>query len=265
MAEIRSERVQQRLFCQHSWGLPTPVRTATLGGGPESWLVAGNPMNFCPTFARLSRSRTTSGDLTRSLSSEDDLPGPPHNPEVTGSNPVPATKRPGQGPDRAWLPPSWGGLPPALLKGFYRLLRCPDRSRDELFEHAGGVGLHAREHVPVGLDREARRGVAEPFADDLDGNAGCDEQRAVGVAQLVQPDDRHAGASGDAFEGLGDGVGMDGSPPPSVNIHLAASMPAARCSACCHSRHAVRMPTVVGSRSMRLRDRGVFPRVSCTS
>jgi hypothetical protein len=80
--------------------------------------------------------------------------------------------------------------------------------RHEPFEHPSGVGLHAGQDVLVRLDREGGRGVTEPFAHDLDGNAGCDEQRAVGVAQ--QPDDRHAGASGDALEGLRDGVGMDG-------------------------------------------------------
>ena len=48
--------------------------------------------------------------------------------------------------------------------------------------------LHAGQDVLVGLDREGDVGVAEPFADDLDGDAFLDEQAAVGVAEVVEPD-----------------------------------------------------------------------------
>jgi hypothetical protein len=74
--------------------------------------------------------------------------------------------------------------------------------RDELLEHFGGVGLHAGEHVLVGVDGECGGGVAEAFADDLDGDACPDEQCAVGVSEVVQSDDWHASSAGDAFEGL---------------------------------------------------------------
>ena len=39
---------------------------------------------------------------------------------------------------------------------------------DERFEDVGGVGLHAGQHVLVGLDGEGDVGVTEPFADHLD-------------------------------------------------------------------------------------------------
>ena len=80
---------------------------------------------------------------------------------------------------------------------------------DECCDGAGGVGLHAGEHVLVGLDGEHGAGVSEPFGHDLGGDSGGDEQGAVGVAEVVEADDRQAGATGDAFERLADGMGMD--------------------------------------------------------
>ena len=59
--------------------------------------------------------------------------------------------------------------------------------------------------------------------------------------------------------------GCIGSPLPSVKIQSAELMPAACWSVRCQVRHAVRTPTVVGSRSMRRRALAVFPRVSCSS
>jgi hypothetical protein len=72
-------------------------------------------------------------------------------------------------------------------------------------------GFHrSAQDVLVGLDGAGDVGVAEPLGDDFDGHALIDQQAAVGVAQVIEPDDGDAGAKGDAFEGLGDGVRMDG-------------------------------------------------------
>lgn len=69
--------------------------------------------------------------------------------------------------------------------------RClPGGGGDEPGEAGGGVGAHARQQVLVGVDGEGRVGVAEAFGDDLDRRAGGDEQRGVGVAEVVEPDPR---------------------------------------------------------------------------
>jgi hypothetical protein len=59
--------------------------------------------------------------------------------------------------------------------------RLPTGGRDEPGEAVGGFGAHAGEQVLVGVHREDRVGVPEPFGDDLDRGARCDEQRSVGV------------------------------------------------------------------------------------
>ena len=74
---------------------------------------------------------------------------------------------------------------------------------EECFEGAGGVGSHAGEGVLVGLDGEHELGVAESFGDDLRVHVGGEEQAGVGVAQVVEPDDRDGGAAHDAVEGSG--------------------------------------------------------------
>jgi len=43
----------------------------------------------------------------------------------------------------------------------------------------------------------------------LTGTPSFKQQGAVGVAQVVEADDRYAGAAGDPLEGLGEGVGVD--------------------------------------------------------
>jgi hypothetical protein len=65
--------------------------------------------------------------------------------------------------------------------GFYRRL-------EERADGVDGAGLHAGEHVLVGLDGEGRGRVAEAFADDLDRDTGVDEQGRLGVAEVVQAD-----------------------------------------------------------------------------
>ena len=112
-----------------------------------------------------------------------------HNPKVVGSNPTPATTEAlvsdlgliGSGFYRCQA-----DFFRRFNRAFSRLLACrwkPGAMR--CLEDAGGVGLHAGQHVLVGVDRESRGGVPEAFADDLDRDAGLDEQRAVGVAEVV--------------------------------------------------------------------------------
>ncbi len=62
----------------------------------------------------------------------------------------------------------------------------------------------------VGLDCERCRGVPEPLRDDLDGDSFLDQQGRVGVAEVVEPDDREPGVSADSFEGLRYRVRMHG-------------------------------------------------------
>ena len=92
--------------------------------------------------------------------------------------------------------------------------------------------------------------MAESLADDLDGDAGLDEQRGVGVAEVVEPNDGNVGSAGDAFEGLGDGVWMNGTPAASPTTQPQSLSPTAAASVDCHVRHARRRSIVVGSRSM---------------
>jgi len=60
----------------------------------------------------------------------------------------------------------------------------------------GGIRAHTGEDVLAGGHGEAGVGVAEALGDDLDGDAGGDEQGGVSVAQVVEPDRGH-GESGD--------------------------------------------------------------------
>ena len=55
-------------------------------------------------------------------------------------------------------------------------------------ERDGGVGLHAGEDVLVDGHGEGGAGVAEAFADDLHGDVGLEQDRGVGVAEVVEPD-----------------------------------------------------------------------------
>lgn len=60
----------------------------------------------------------------------------------------------------------------------------------EMFGRIRGVVLHSGQQVLIGLDRVGDVGVSESFADDLDVLARSDEQRGVGVAQVVEPHSR---------------------------------------------------------------------------
>lgn len=75
----------------------------------------------------------------------------------------------------------------------------------------------------VGVDGEDGGGVPEALADHLHGHAGGDEQGAVSVAHVVQPDHGYGRAPSDPLEGLGDGVGMDGL-APAIGEHPAGGV-----------------------------------------
>lgn len=66
--------------------------------------------------------------------------------------------------------------------------RLPGGSGDELGEAGGGVGAHAGEQVLVGVHGERGVGVTEAFADHFDRHSGGDEQRRVGVSEVVESD-----------------------------------------------------------------------------
>ena len=64
----------------------------------------------------------------------------------------------------------------------------------------------------VGPDGEGDVGVAEPLADDFDGDAFFDQETAARAADVVEPIGRDAGAAGDevrtSARGRGDGWGL---------------------------------------------------------
>ena len=64
------------------------------------------------------------------------------------------------------------------------------------------------QHVLVRLDGERRLVMTESFAHHLDGYARLDQQRRMGVAKVVQPDERHLGPRRHALKGLRDRVRM---------------------------------------------------------
>src|SRR4051812_21647723 len=75
--------------------------------------------------------------------------------------------------------------------GFYRVFyRVEAGRRDDRRERARRFGLHARQHMLIRRHREPRRRVSEALADDLDRYAGLEEQRGVGVAEVVKPEAR---------------------------------------------------------------------------
>ena len=79
---------------------------------------------------------------------------------------------------------------------------------DQRGEELGGVALHPGEDVLVHGHRERWTGVTEAFADDLERDAGLQQQGGMGVAQVVKPDARQAGTRAQPVEGLGEHVWM---------------------------------------------------------
>lgn len=96
---------------------------------------------------------------------------------------------------RHWSPAIWSerrgrscriGLP-RTLRQRVRLSYCPGNSAavERLAEEAGGVGLHAGDDVLVHGHGEGGAAVAEAFADDLHVDAGLEQDRGMGVAEVV--------------------------------------------------------------------------------
>ena len=81
-----------------------------------------------------------------------------------------------------------GVLPGVLPAGAGR-----SRRGDQTLEHSCCFGLHAGEDMLVGVDGERRVGVSEPFRDDLDRYPGFDEQRAMSVTDVMEPDPGNTG------------------------------------------------------------------------
>ena len=91
------------------------------------------------------------------------------------------------------------------------------------------------------------------------------QQRAVGMAQLVEMQDRHAGAAGDPLEGWCDGMRVHGLAVAVGEHPPVSSTPTAAASACWSARHVWRIDSVVASRSIGRRALRVLPRVWCSS
>ena len=51
-----------------------------------------------------------------------------------------------------------------------------------------GLGLHPWQYMRVLLQGEARRMEPEPLGDHLDRNTGRDDNRGMGMPQIVEPD-----------------------------------------------------------------------------
>jgi hypothetical protein len=77
-------------------------------------------------------------------------------------------------------------------------------------EHGRGVGLHAGQHVLVHAHREGDVGVPEALAHDLGRHAGLEEDRGVGVPQVVGTDPWAVGCLDQAVEVLAVRVRVDG-------------------------------------------------------
>jgi len=76
--------------------------------------------------------------------------------------------------------------------------RLPAGGGDERGEPLCSGAAHAWQQVLIGVHRERRVGVTEAFGHDLDRGAVGDEQRGVGVAQVVEPNPWQAAALHDA-------------------------------------------------------------------
>ena len=136
---------------------------------------------------------------------------------------------------------------------------------DELFEDAGGFGLHPGEDVLVGVDGEGGVRVTETLRDHLDRDSGFDQQGPVGVPDVVKSDFGNSGPRSDPLEGLGDRMRVDGFPVVLVNTQPLDSTPVASCSVFCQSRQAMSTLSVVASRSMARHEFGVLPLDSWSS
>lgn len=141
------------------------------------------------------------------------------------------------------------------------------RSRHEPGEDRGGLGLHAGQDPAVDVEREARGGVAEALADDLDRHAGFQQQGRMGVADVVQADPRQPAAGDDALErraqqlGMGERAVSSGEDEVVVVVAGAEQEP----SSACLRRHACRARTTSSLTSMVRLPCEVFTSVSRVS
>ena len=87
---------------------------------------------------------------------------------------------------------------------FYYGLAAPDTLQwpRQAFDQKRPILADDRNHLPI-----AGPGVAESFGDDLGGHAGGDEQRGVGVSQVVKSDPPHRRPADHPVEGLRDRPG----------------------------------------------------------
>ena len=69
-------------------------------------------------------------------------------------------------------------------------------SGDQCGELVGGRRAHPGHQVLVGVHGEAGMGVAEALADHLHRDAGGDEQRSMGMANIMESDARDRSAAG---------------------------------------------------------------------
>ena len=83
------------------------------------------------------------------------------------------------------------------------------RAGHKTSDRLGGLGLHARDHVSVLLERERRGRVTEAFAHDLDRHPGPQPDRGVRVPQVVESDPLHTGTLDPLVEHLAYHVGVD--------------------------------------------------------
>ena len=73
----------------------------------------------------------------------------------------------------------------SLLPGFLPASAGRSLRDDQSLEYTCCFGLHPWQDVLVGVDGEHRVAVTEPFTDNLDWYPGFDEQRAMGMTQVV--------------------------------------------------------------------------------
>lgn len=75
-----------------------------------------------------------------------------------------------------------------------------------------GSILHVRQHVRVGIERDACLGVPQPLADRLDRRAGLQHQHRVRVSEIVEPNAGHTGSLVDLYGVAEEVVGVQQQP-----------------------------------------------------
>src|SRR5215212_5902450 len=96
---------------------------------------------------------------------------------------------------------------PGLRSGPFAWLGITE---DEAGHGVGGLGVHAGDDVAVDVQGDGDGGVAEALADHLGRDARGQRGGGIAVADVMQPDRRQPGATGQPPEPVGDEVGVDG-------------------------------------------------------